>query len=173
MIAPGVVWVGALLSSLLALESLFKADREDGTLEQIVLTGQPLAVLLLGKLLAHWCVSGWPLVLAAPVVGLMLGVPVGALGTLMVALWLGTGVMSFVGGASAALTLGAQKGSVLLSLLVLPLVIPVLIFGARATELAMHSESAAGPVWLLVAAFMFTATLAPIATSAAVRIGLE
>ncbi len=172
-LAPGVVWVGALLSSLLGLESLFKTDREDGTLEQLLLTGQPLSLLLLGKLLAHWCVSGWPLVIASPLVGAMLGVPAHAQATSMLALWLGTGVMSLLGGAGAALTLAAQKGSVLLSVLVLPLMIPVIIFGARATDLAMHAEDAANAVWLLASLMVLALTLAPVATAAAVRISLE
>ncbi len=171
--APGVVWVGALLSSLLALESLFRADLEDGTLEQLALSGQPLAWLLLAKTLAHWCLSGVPLVLAAPLVAASLSAPAGASGVLMLSLLLGTGVLSFLGAVGAALTLGLRRGSVLLSLLVLPLAMPVLIFGARATDLAMRGDDASGALLLLTAMLALAVSLAPLATGAAVRISLE
>jgi heme exporter protein B len=172
-ITPGVVWVGALLSSLLALESLFRADLEDGTLEQLTLSGQPLGWLLLSKTMAHWFLSGVPLVIAAPVVAGSLAAPADSLGVLMVSLALGTGVLSFIGAVGAALTLGSRRGSVLLSLLVLPLAMPVLIFGARATDLAMRGESATGPLLLLAAMLILAVSLAPLASSAAVRISLE
>ncbi len=172
-IAAGVVWVGALLSSLLALESLYRSDQDDGTLEQLTLSGQPLAVLLFAKTLAHWLLSGIPLVVAAPIVAGSLGAAGEAVGVLMTSVALGTGVLSFLGSVGAALTLGSRRGSVLLSLLVLPLAMPVLIFGARATDLAMHGESAAGPLWLLGAVLILTVTLAPWASAAAVRISLE
>lgn len=172
-IAPGVVWVAALLSSLLALETLLRADLEDGTLEQLTLSGQPLGWLLGAKALAHWVLSGLPLVLAAPLVAASLAAPGEAVGVLMLALVLGTGVLSFVGAVGAALTLGTRRGSVLLSLLVLPLVMPVLIFGARATDLAMHGEPAGGALMLLGAMLVLSVTLAPIASSLAVRISLE
>ncbi|MBS0395237.1 MAG: heme exporter protein CcmB [Proteobacteria bacterium] len=172
-IAPGVVWVGALLSALLALESLFRADLEDGTLEQLTLSGQPLAWLLLAKTLAHWLLSGLPLVVAAPLIAAGLAAPGEAVGTLMLSLALGTGVLSFIGSVGAALTLGSRRGSVLLSLLVLPLAMPVLIFGARATDQAMRGEVADGPLWLLAAMLILSATLSPLATAAAVRVSLE
>lgn len=172
-IAACVVWVGALLSSLLALESLYRADQDDGTLEQLTLSGQPLAVLLFAKTLAHWLLSGIPLVVAAPFVAISMGATAEAFGVLMTSVALGTGVLSFLGSVGAALTLGSRRGSVLLSLLVLPLALPVLIFGARATDLAMHGEPAAGPLWLLGAVLILTVTLAPWASAAAVRISLE
>jgi heme exporter protein B len=172
-ITPGVVWVGALLSSLLALESLFRADLEDGTLEQLTLSGQPLGWLLLSKTMAHWFLSGVPLVIAAPVVAGSLAAPADSLGVLMVSLALGTGVLSFIGAVGAALTLGSRRGSVLLSLLVLPLAMPVLIFGARATDLAMRGETATGPLMLLAAMLILAVSLAPLASSLAVRISLE
>jgi heme exporter protein B len=172
-ITPGVVWVGALLSSLLALESLFRADLEDGTLEQLTLSGQPLGWLLLSKTMAHWFLSGVPLVIAAPVVAGSLAAPADSLGVLMVSLALGTGVLSFIGAVGAALTLGSRRGSVLLSLLVLPLAMPVLIFGARATDLAMRGETATGPLLLLAAMLILAVSLAPLASSLAVRISLE
>ncbi len=171
--AAGVVWVAALLSSLLALESLYRADFEDGTLEQLTLSGQPLAWLLLAKTLAHWFLSGIPLVVAAPVLAASLAAPSTVVGVLMTSLALGTGVLSFLGSVGAALTLGTRRGGVLMSLLVLPLAMPVLIFGARATEQAMHGEPAAGPLWLLAAMLILAITLAPWASSAAVRISLD
>jgi heme exporter protein B len=172
-IAPGVVWVAALLSSLLALDMLLRADLEDGTLEQLTISGQPLAWLLLAKTLAHWLLSGLPLVIAAPVMAMALAAPGEASAVLMLALALGTGVLSFLGSVGAALTLGTRRGSVLLSLLVLPLAMPALIFGARATDLAMRGEDASGPLWLLAAMLVLAATLAPLAASTAVRISLE
>jgi len=172
-IAPGVVWVGALLSSLLALESMFRADLDDGSLEQLVISGQPLGGLLAAKMLAHWVLTGLPLVVAAPLAGAALAVPVAAFPVLMLTVFLGTGVLSFVGAVGAALTLASRRGSVLLSLLVLPLVMPVLIFGARATDLAIRGEPASGGVWLLAAMLVLSITLAPLAAAAAVRICLE
>ncbi len=172
-ISPCVVWVGALLSSLLALESLYRSDQDDGTLEQMTLSGQPLPVLLFAKTVAHWLLSGIPLVVAAPLVGLWMGAPERTFGVMMLSVALGTGVLSFLGSVAAALTLGTRRGSVLLSLLVLPLALPVLIFGAKATDLAMRGESPAGAVLLLAAVLILTVTLAPWASAAAVRISLE
>jgi heme exporter protein B len=172
-ISPCVVWVGALLSSLLALESLYRSDQDDGTLEQMTLSGQPLPVLLFAKTIAHWLLSGIPLVVAAPLVGLWMGAPERTFGVMMLSVALGTGVLSFLGSVAAALTLGTRRGSVLLSLLVLPLALPVLIFGAKATDLAMHGESSSGAVLLLAAVLILTVTLAPWASAAAVRISLE
>jgi heme exporter protein B len=172
-IAAGVVWVSALLSSMLALETLYRADVEDGTLEQLTLTGQPLALLLLAKTVTHWLLSGVPLVLAAPIVAIAFGATSTSQGVLMASVALGTGVLSLIGSVGAALTLGSRRGSVLLSLLVLPLIMPVLIFGARATDLAMHGEAADGPLWLLGAMLIFALTLTPFASAAALRISLE
>jgi heme exporter protein B len=172
-IAPGVLSVAALLSALLALESLFRGDLEDGTLEQMVLSGQPLGALLLAKMLAHWGLSGLPLVLTAPVAALSLAVPATAIPVFMLATLLATGVLSFVGSVGAALTLASRRGSVLLSLLVLPLGMPVLIFGARATELAIRGEPATGALLLLFSMLVLALTLAPVAAGAAVRICLE
>jgi heme exporter protein B len=172
-IAPGVVWVGALLSSLLSLEALFRADLDDGTLEQLILSGQPLAGLVGAKLVAHWLLTGLPLVLAAPLAAAALSVPAAALPVLMTSVALGTGIIVFVGAIGAALTLAGRRGSVLLSLLVLPLVMPVLIFGARATDLAIRGEPAAGGIWLLLSMLILALTLAPLAATAALRICLE
>jgi heme exporter protein B len=173
LISGGVVWVAALLASLLALESLFRSDVEDGTMEQWVLTGQPLGWLLLAKVASHWVLTGVPLVVIAPVVGTALGLPFSAWGTLIVSLLLGTATLSILGGIGAALTVGVRRGSVLLSLLVLPLAMPLLIFGSRAVGMNMDGESPAGPLQLLAAIFFLTLSLGPLAMSAAIRISVE
>ena len=173
LISSGVVWVAALLSSLLALESLFRADVEDGTMEQWVLAGQPLGWLLLAKVAAHWVLTGLPLVIMSPIVGTGLGLPTSAWGTLMVSLLLGTGTLSVLGGIGAALTVGVRRGSVLLSLLVLPLCMPLLIFGARGVGMQMDGDSPAGALQLLAAIFFMALSLGPIAMSAAIRISVE
>jgi heme exporter protein B len=173
IISGGVVWVAALLASLLALEALFRADVEDGTTEQWVLTGQPLGYLLLAKVAAHWVLTGLPLVIMSPVVGTALGLPYDAWGVLMFSLLMGTGTLSILGGIGAALTVGVRRGSVLLSLLVLPLAMPLLIFGARAVGMQMDGDSPAGPLQLLAAIFFLALSLGPLAMSAAIRISVE
>ena len=172
-VAPGVLWVAALLSSLLAADSLLKSDAQDGTLEQYVLSGQPLTWLLLAKTAAHWMLSGVPLVLMSPLVALALGVPASALGTVVASLLMGSATLSLLGAIGAALTIGLRRGSLLLALLVLPLAMPLLIFGARAVELAIAGEPAAGPMYLLGALLVLTLTLAPLTTAAAVRISID
>ena len=172
-IAGGVLWIAALLAALLGLEFLYRADHADGSLEQMLLSGQPLALLALAKTAAHWTASGLPLVLASPVLATSLGVPTDALGTLMISIALGTGILSALGAVGAALTLGLRRGSVLLSLLVLPLTMPALIFGARAVDMAIHGEVARGPLLLLAAMFVLSLTLSPIAVAAALRISQE
>jgi heme exporter protein B len=172
-IAPGVLWVAAMLASLIALESLFRADVEDGTMEQWVLSGQPLSVLLLAKVVAHWLLSGLPLVLISPFVGTALGMPMSVWPVLMLTLALGTGSLSILGGIGAALTVGVRRGSALLALLVLPLEMPVLIFGARAVDLAMRGEAVAGPLNLLAAVLLLFISLGPFAMAAAMRISVE
>jgi heme exporter protein B len=173
VISGGVVWVAALLASLLALESLFRSDVEDGTMEQWVLSGQPLGWLLLAKVASHWVLTGLPLVVMAPVVGTALGLPFSAWGTLVASLLLGTATLSVLGGIGAALTVGVRRGSVLLSLLVLPLAMPLLIFGSRAVGMAMDGDSPSGPLQLLAAIFFLTLSLGPLAMSAAIRISVE
>ncbi|MBU6378909.1 MAG: heme exporter protein CcmB [Gammaproteobacteria bacterium] len=172
-IAPGVLWVGALLASMLALESLFREDAADGTLEQLSICGQPLGALVAAKTLAHWLLTGLPLTLMAPLLGIALGVPPGAMPGILSALALGSITLSLIGAVGAGLTLAVRRGGVLLSLLTLPLAVPVLVFGARATELAIAGESLTGPLYLLGSLAMLALTLAPLATAAAVRIGLE
>ena len=171
--APGVLWVAALLSSLLSLESLFKSDADDGTLEQMALSGQSLTVIVAGKAVAHWLVSGAALVVISPVVGTALAIPASAFGTMMVSLALGTLTLSWLGAIGAALTVGLKRGNVLLSLIVLPLAMPLLIFGAGATDRAISGTSAAGALYWLGALCVLTCTLAPVAATAALRITLE
>jgi heme exporter protein B len=172
-IAPGVVWVAALLTSMLALSRLFAGDFADGTLEQLALAPQPLGILVLAKTLAHWLVTGLPLVLIAPVLGLQFDLPSGALWVMTLALLLGTPVLSLVGAVGAALTLGVRGASGLLAILVLPLYVPVLIFGAAAASASVSGMSVAGHLSLLGAFLLIAAALSPWATAAAVRIALE
>ncbi len=171
--SPGVLWVAALLSSLLSLDSLFKSDADDGTLEQLALCGQELTVIVVAKTFAHWLVSGAALVLVSPVVGTALGIPTGAFLTMMLSLALGTLTLSWLGAIGAGLTVGLKRGNVLLSLIVLPLAMPLLIFGAGATDRAISGTSAAGALYFLAALCVFTCTLAPFAATTALRITLE
>jgi heme exporter protein B len=172
-LAPGVIWVGALLGSLLALEFLFRDDAQDGTLEQYALSGQSLMALMFAKTLAHWLLTGLPLALMSPVVALSLGVSAAALPGILLAVAVGSAALSLIGSIGAALTLGIKRSGALLSLLTLPLSLPVLIFGARATQLAIHGTSFLAPLELLAALAVLGVTLAPLAAAAAVRISLE
>lgn len=172
-IAPGVLWVGALLATMLGLQRMFAADHADGTLEQMAISPTPLVWLVLGKVVAHWLVSGLPLVLMAPVLGIQFDLDAGALGVLMLALLLGTPLLSFIGAIGAALTLGVRGGGVLLSLLVLPLYVPALIFGAGAVESHVAGLGAGGHLSLLAAILIVAALFAPWAATAALRIALE
>ena len=172
-IAAGIVWVAALLASMLTLEALFRTDVDDGSMEQWVLSGQPLGWLLLAKVAAHWLLTGLPLVLLSPLLAAALGLPREAWGTMLLSLALGTAALSQLGGIGAALTVSLRRGNVLLSLLVLPLAMPLLIFGARAVGLAVDGLSPAGPLELLAAIFFLTLSLGPLAMAAAIRIGVE
>lgn len=172
-IAPGVVWVAALLASMLSLGRMFSADYLDGTLEQMLLVPQPLSILALGKILAHWMLSGFPLVLIAPVLGLQFDMSAQGLWVLIAALLLGTPVLSMIGAIGAALTLGLRGGGVLVSLLVLPLCIPVLIFGAGAVEAVNNGMSPASHLSLLGALLMMSLVFAPWVTAQALRISME
>ncbi|WP_395686378.1 heme exporter protein CcmB [Caenimonas koreensis] len=172
-IGPGVLWVGALLATMLGLQRMFAADHADGTLEQMALAPSLLVLLVAGKNLAHWLVSGLPLVLLAPVLGLQFGLDGEALAMLTLGLLLGTPVLSLIGSIGAALTLGVRGGGVLLSLLVLPLFIPTLIFGAGAVQAQQSGLGAGGHLSLLAAMLLLALFFAPWATTAAVRIALE
>jgi len=172
-IGPGVVWVAALLASMLALSRLFAGDYADGTLEQMLLSAAPLPVIVIGKVAAHWIAASVPLVVVAPMLGLQYGLPADALAVLAAALALGTPCLSLIGAIGAALTLGLRGGGVLLALLVLPLYAPVLILGALAVE-ATASGLAAQPYLLLLAALSLgAASLAPWGIATALRISLE
>lgn len=171
--APGVLWVAALLASMLSLGRLFSADYLDGTLEQMMLTPQSLSVLVLGKMIAHWLVSGLPLVLMAPVLGLQFDMSVPALLVLMFGLLLGTPILSMLGAIGAALTLGLRGGGVLLSLLVLPLCIPVLIFGTGAVEAVASGLSVMSNLSLIAALLMLCLVFTPWVTAQALRISME
>jgi heme exporter protein B len=172
-VAPGVLWVAALLSSLLSLDALFKSDADDGTLEQLALSGQGLTLIVMAKTFAHWLVTGVALVLVSPVVGTALGIPGSAFATMMLSLGLGTLTLSWLGAIGAGLTVGLRRGNVLLSLIVLPLAMPLLIFGAGATDRAMSGVSPTGALYFLAALCVFTCTLAPFAATVALRITLE
>jgi len=172
-VAPGVVWVAALLSSMLAIEFLYREDAHDGTLEQYALSGQSLTWLLFAKTVAHWLLTGLPLALMAPLAGLALGAPAASVPGIVASVALGSVALSLLGAIGASLTLGVRRSGVLLSILTLPLAIPVLIFGARATQLAIAGADLAAPLYLLAAIAVLGVTLAPLAAAAAVRISLE
>lgn len=172
-IAPGVVWVAALLASMLALARLFSSDHADGTLEQLVLAPHPLGLLVAGKVFAHWLVSGFPLVLIAPLLGLQFGLEADAVTILVASLALGTPVLSLLGAVAAALTLGLRASGVLVSLIVLPLCVPVLIFGAGAVDAAAGGLSPAPHLSLLGAYLLPSALFGPWATAVAIRISIE
>ncbi len=171
--AAGVVWVAALLASMLSLTRLFADDYNDGTLEQLMMVPQPLSLIVLGKVLAHWIISGLPLVLMSPLLGLQFGLEGDELIMLMVTLLIGTPVLSLLGAIGAALTLGLRGGGVLVSLLVLPLYIPVLIFGAGAVTASAAGMGADGHLSLMGAILLLALVLAPWASAAALRISVE
>jgi heme exporter protein B len=172
-IAPGVVWVAALLASMLSLGRIFANDYHDGTLEQMLLTPQPLFLVVLGKVFAQWLVSEVPLVLIAPLIGIQFDLPLETLVILCLSLVIGTPVLSLIGSIGAALTLGLRGGGVLIALLILPLYVPVLIFGAGAVDASINGQSAAPHLYLLGAVSVLSLAFAPWATSAALRISLE
>ena len=172
-IGPGVLWTAALLASLLSLPRLFAADFADGTLEQIALSPRPLAALLSGKMVAHWMTTGLPVALMAPVLGAQYALEPAVLGTLVASLLLGTPILSLLGAVGAALTLGARGGGSLLALLVLPLYVPVLIFGAGAVDAVRAGVSAGAHLSLLGAGLLVALVAVPFAVAAAVRIALD
>ena len=172
-IAPGVIWVAALLSSMLSLARLFEADHADGTLEQLLLGAAPLGVLVAAKALAHWLVSGLPIVVLSPLLALQYDLAPSLYGVLALSLLLGTPVLSLIGAIGAALTLGVRGGGVLLALLVLPLYVPVLIMGAGAVEMASAGLGGQGQLLILGALAIVAAAFAPWAIAAALRISSE
>jgi heme exporter protein B len=171
--SAGVVWVAALLAALLTLDSIFRSDFEDGTLEQILIGAHPVPMLVLAKVIAHWLVTGLPLLLVAPVLATFLGMNPDAIGALMLSLLLGTPVLSLIGSIGVALTVGLRRGGVILSLLVLPLYVPVLIFGAAAVDAAASGMPVTGQMYIMAAFLVLAVTLAPLAAAAALRISLS
>ena len=172
-IAPGVVWVAALLASMLSLNRLFQNDYQDGTLEQMLLTPQPLYLVVMGKIVAQWLVAELPLVLIAPMIGVQFDLAPKTLFVLFISLLIGTPVLSLIGSIGAALTLGLRGGGVLIALLILPLYIPVLIFGAGAVDASIIGISPQANIYLLGSVLALSLIFAPWATSAALRISLE
>ncbi len=172
-LAPGVLWVLALLATLLGLETLFRRDFEEGTLEQLALHAQPLFVGVLAKIGAHWLVTGLPLVLFAPIAALMLNLPMQALDTLMITLLLGTPILSVLGAVGAALTVSLRRSSLLLALIVLPLYVPVLILGAGAVAAVVDGVDSTAQVAWLAALCALALTLAPFGAAAGLRVGLD
>lgn len=173
-LGPGVIWVAALLASMLALERLFEGDFRDGTLEQMLLTPQPLSVLVIGKVFAHWLLTGLPLVLIAPLIGLQYHMPEQSMLVMMLSLLIGTPILSLIGAIGAALTLGLRGGGILLSLLVLPLYIPVLVYGSGAVTVSAIDLADVQPYFSLLLAFLILALVfSPLASAAALRISVE
>ncbi len=173
LLAPGVIWVAALLSTLLSLDNMFRSDFEDGALEQFLVSPHPLMVLVLAKICAHWLITGLPLILVAPLLGLLLALPGEAMPALLATLALGTPILSLVGSIGVALTVGLRRGGALLSLVVLPLYIPVLIFGANAVGAAANGLPVTGQIYMLAAFLALALTLAPLAAAASLRISMN
>lgn len=171
--APGVIWVAALLAAMLSLDTLFKSDFEDGTLEQMMLSPHSNAVLVLAKIISHWLVTGVPIILMAPLLGLLMFMSTEGITTLMLTLLLGTPILSLVGAIGMALTLGLNRGGMLLSLLVLPLYIPVLIFSANAVDASMAGLAIKGQLYFLGALLTLSLTLAPLGAATALKISIE
>ena len=172
-IAPGVVWVCALLAAMLSVTQMFVSDLQDGSLEQMLLAPGPLLALVVGKVLAHWLSSGLPLVIASPLIGVLFGMRADAIATLALTLLLGTPILSLLGAVGAALTLGLRSGAALVFLLVLPLTVPALIFGTGAVMAVDSGLSAQAHLSLLGALLIATGLGAPLATAAALRISLD
>ncbi len=169
-LAPGIIWVMALLATLLSTETLFASDYQDGSLEQLLISPQLLALPVLGKILAHWLVTGLPLTLVSPLIGLMLSLPAAGLLPMMASLALGTACLSLIGAVGAALTVSLRKGGLLLSVLVIPLYMPVIIFGSTAVQSAIDGLNWLGPLAVLGAMLSAAAALCPLAIAGALRL---
>ncbi|MDF1693403.1 MAG: heme exporter protein CcmB [Zhongshania sp.] len=172
-LAPGILWVVALLASLLASDSVFRGDYDDATLEQMLLSHQPLYPQVIAKTIAHWLLSGLPLSLLSPLLGVLLHLPMAGMGALMASLALGSAVLSFIGAIGAALTVGLRKGGLLLSLIILPLYIPVLIFGSSAVKAAVEAGPYLPQLAMLGVFFLLALALAPLAICGALRISVD
>ncbi|MEY3190342.1 MAG: heme exporter protein CcmB [Pseudomonadota bacterium] len=172
-IAPGIIWVSALLAAMLSLDSLFRSDFDDGSLEQILLSAHPSSLLVLAKIIAHWLVTGLPLLFVAPLLAVLLGMPSHSIGILLLTLLLGTPVLSLIGAIGVALTVGLRRGGMILSLLVLPLYVPVLIFASNAVEMAGSGLPVDAQINILISIFVMALVLAPWPTSAALKMSIN
>jgi heme exporter protein B len=172
-IAPGVIWVAALLAAMLSLDGMFRSDFDDGSLEQMLLSPHPASLLVLAKVLAHWLVTGLPLLLVAPLLAVFLGLPSHALGVLLLTLLLGTPVLSLIGAIGVALTVGLRRGGMILSLLVLPLYVPVLIFAGNAVQMAASGLPVDAQISILTSMLLLALVLAPWPTAAALKMSIH
>jgi heme exporter protein B len=172
-IAPGVIWVSALLATMLSLDSLFRSDFDDGSLEQILLSPYPTSILVLGKITAHWLTTGLPLLIVAPLLAVFLGMPGQSISILLLTLLLGTPVLSLIGAVGVALTVGLRRGGMILSLLVLPLYVPVLIFASNAVEMASTGLPVTAQINILISMVLMALVLAPWPTAAALKMSIN
>ena len=172
-IAPGIIWVSALLATMLSLDSLFRSDFDDGSLEQILLSPYPTSILVLGKITAHWLTTGLPLLVVAPLLAVFLGMPNQSLSILLVTLLLGTPILSLIGAVGVALTVGLRRGGMILSLLVLPLYVPVLIFASNAVEMASTGLPVTAQINILISMLLMALVLAPWPTAAALKMSIN
>ncbi len=172
-IAPGIIWVSALLATMLSLDSLFRSDFDDGSLEQLLLSPYPTSILVLGKITAHWLTTGLPLIIIAPLLAVFLGMPNQSLSILLLTLLLGTPVLSLIGAVGVALTVGLRRGGMILSLLVLPLYVPVLIFASNAVEMASMGLPVHAQVSILISMLLMALVLAPWPTAAALKMSIN
>jgi heme exporter protein B len=172
-IAAGVIWISVLLASMLSMDSLYRSDYEDGSLEQLLLSPHPLFFLVLAKNISHWLVSGLPVVLVSPVLAYMLALPTEAYGTLVLSLLLGTPIMSLVGSIAVALTVGLGSRGLILAVITLPMSVPVLIFGTLAVQSTLNSQSSVGYLSLMLVMLSVSVSLAPLASAAALRISVN
>ncbi len=172
-IAPGMIWIVALLATLLSLDRLFQGDFDDGSLEQSIISGQSLYMLVIAKVFVHWLITGLPLTLLSPLLGLMLSLPETGYGPLVVSLLLGTGTLSLIGAIGAALTVALRRGGLLLSLIIMPLYIPVLVFGAGAVNNAIDGTASAGQISMLAGFVVLSLVMAPLAAAGALRVSIN
>jgi heme exporter protein B len=172
-IAPGIIWVAALLAAMLSLDSIFRSDFDDGSLEQLLMSAHPMPVLVLAKVCAHWLVTGLPLLLVSPVLAEMLGMPQEAQGILLLTILIGTPILSLIGSIGVALTVGLPKGGIILSLLVLPLYVPILIFASSAIGGAAGGLDVSAQIYMLLAFLFLAISLSPVAAAAALKMSMS
>ncbi|PCK09068.1 MAG: heme exporter protein CcmB [Alteromonadaceae bacterium] len=173
VLAPGIIWIVALLATLLSLDRLFQSDFDDGCLQQVMVSGQPLYWIVMAKVLVHWLITGLPLTLLSPVLGLMMSLPAEGYWPMLVSLLLGTGSLSLIGAIGAALTVALRRGGLLLSLIIMPLYVPVLIFGSAVIRNAIEGFAVGGQIAVLAAFLVLSLLLAPLAAAGALRIGVQ